>query len=57
MFSTREMSRMSLPFGDIFMIDVLVWGLVLWFEYFSWKILPHFLHFKCYLLLGYLSFL
>jgi len=56
MFRTREMSRMPLPFRDIFIINVLVLGLAPWFEYSSWKVLLHFLHFRRCLLLGCLPF-
>ena len=56
MFRMREMLRMPLLFGDIFIIKVLVCGLALWFVYFSWKVLLHCLYFRCCLLLGCLLF-
>ena len=44
MSKTREMSRMPLPFRDIFIIICLVWGVVPLFVYCVWKVFPHVLH-------------
>ena len=44
MFKTREMSRMPLPFVDIFTISCLVCGSVSLFVYCVWKVFLQVLH-------------
>ena len=46
MCSTREVSRMSLPFRDIFIICCLVWGVALLFLYWVWEVFLQELHLR-----------